>query len=331
MSIFTFKQPWPLVFLGTTDFSVECLKNLIESPDYKVVGVITKEDTFRSRRGLKIMGTPVKIFCQEQNLPLKSFKDLSQVRGYFSPPALLAVVVAYGQILPSSFLSSFPRGGVNIHPSLLPRWRGAAPIERALMAGDKKTGVSLQVLSQELDAGAIIGKYEFPISKEDTALDVYQKAKKFSKVLLLKDLLFFLQEKIVPEPQKINNQPLVYAYKIQKKECEISWKESASHIHNKIRGLNLGPAAFTFLKGERLKIYKSQLTEEEFAPEALPGSVLYSEKDRLTVACGKGALNLLEVQRAGRKRQCIEDFLRGVSIKEGDSFCNNDSVYTHPV
>ena len=316
------KQPWPLIFLGTTDFSVECLTNLIESPDYKVVGVITKEDAFRSRRGLKVMGTPVKIFCQKQNIPFKSLKDLSRARECFSPLATLAVVVAYGRILPSSFLSSFPKGGVNIHPSLLPKWRGAAPVERALMAGDRKTGVSLQTLSKELDAGDIIGKYEFPINEEDTALEVYQKVKKISKDLLLKDLLFFLQGKIVPEPQKINTQPLVYAHKIQKKECEISWKESALHIHNKIRALNLGPAAFTFFKKERLKIYRSQLVEMEFLSQISPGSILSSEKDHLTVACGKGALNLLEVQRAGKKRQLIEDFLRGVSVEKGDSFCN---------
>lgn len=321
-----FKQPWPLLFLGTTDFSVECLKALIDSPYYKVVGVITKQDTFRSRRGLEVMGTPVKIFSQKQNLPVKSFKDLSQVRESFSPLALLVVVVAYGEILPSTFLNSFPKGGVNIHPSLLPRWRGAAPIERALMAGDKKTGVSLQVISKELDAGDIIGKYEFPVNEEDTALEVYQRVKEISKNLLLEDLPLFLKGKIIPKPQKTDDQSLIYAHKIQKKECEISWKESASHIHNKIRGLSLGPAAFTFFKGERLKIYKSQLVDEKFLPKTLQGSVLYSEKDRLTIACGNGALNLLEVQRSGKKRQSIADFLRGVSLKKGDSLNYTDPV-----
>lgn len=265
------------------------------------------------------MGTPVKIFSQKQNLPLESFEDLSQARKHFSPPALLAVAVAYGRILPSSFLNSFPKGGVNIHPSLLPRWRGAAPIERALMAGDKKTGVSLQVISKELDAGDIIEKYEFPVSEDDTALEVYQKAKNISKELLLRDLPFFLQEKIIPKPQKTDGQPLIYAQKIQKTECEIFWKEFALYIHNKIRGLSLGPAAFTFFKKERLKIYRSQLAEMKIPTKIPPGSVLCSKKDRLTIACGNGALNLLEVQRSGKKRQLIEDFLRGVSLKEGDS------------
>ena len=147
------KKPYPLLFLGTTDFSVECLKVLVKSPHYKVVGVVTKEDRPRSRRGLKAEGTPVKIFSQQRKLPFWTSKPHLLMEQGVLPSSLLVVVVAYGHILPVSFLNFFPKGAVNIHPSLLPRWRGAAPIQRALMEGDKKTGVCLQVVSEKLDAG----------------------------------------------------------------------------------------------------------------------------------------------------------------------------------
>ena len=309
-------KPYPLLFLGTTEFSAECLKVLIESPHYQVTGVITKEDRPRSRRGLKEKGTPVKVLSQQQGIPLWTSEPLSLIKQSDFPSSLLAVVVAYGHILPEEFLKAFPKGAVNIHPSLLPRWRGAAPIERALMAGDTKTGVCLQLISKKLDAGDIIGKYEFPLKPEDTAREAYQKVKELSKTLLLKDLLLFLQDKILPISQKTPSPP-VYAKKIRKEECLISWQDPASVIHNKIRGLSLGPQAFAFFKGERLKIYRSELfSESSFDFPA--GSVIHCEGGCLTIACGQSALNLLEVQRPGKKRQSSIEFLNGVSLKKGD-------------
>ena len=256
-------------------------------------------------------GTPVKVLSQKYQIPLWNLESFKLT----SPFPVMAVTVGYGRLLPSSFLKAFPKGAVNIHPSLLPRWRGAAPIERALMAGDKKTGVCLQLMSEKLDEGDIIGKEEFSLAEEDTAEEVYKKVGEISKKLLLKDLLFFLQGKISPIPQEI--QPPLYAKKIQKKECQILWRESASSIHNKIRGLNLGPQAFALFKGERLKVYRSQVIDDSY-PEFSPGSVVYCAKDCLTVACGEGALNLLEVQRPGRRKLPIEEFLKGVALKKGE-------------
>ena len=164
--------------------------------------------------------------------------------------------------------------------------------------------------------GDIIGKYEFPLKQEDTAWEAYQKVKELSKMLLLKDLLLFLQGKTLPVPQEINSSP-VYAKKIQKEECEIVWEESASSIHNKIRGLNLDPQAFAFFTGERLKIYRSQIATD-ISSGFQAGSVIRCDGGCLTVACGQGALNLLEVQRPGKKRQTIKEFLKGVSLKRGE-------------
>ena len=311
--------PDRLIFLGTTEFSLFCLKVLYESGSYKVAGVITKEDRPRGRRGLKTLPTPVKVFCQKKGLAVWTLEPLPALKKGLLPPADFALAVAYGRILPESFLKAFPKGVFNIHPSLLPRWRGAAPIERALMAGDQKTGVCLQLMSKELDAGDIVGAYEFPLTEEDNAQQVYKKTEEFSKTLLLKDLPLFLQEKIQAKSQKEAGMAPVYAKKIDKQECEIAWQAPASAIHNKIRSLCLGPQAFTFLKGERLKIYRSRLADNP-AASVPPGSLIRCKGDKITVACGNGALELLEIQKSGKKRQTAREFLKGTLFKAGDRF-----------
>ena len=335
----SFFRKTTVLFLGSTDFSVEILKLLLKSPLYEVKGAVTLKDRPRSRRGLRDEPTPVKKFCLKQGLPVTdSWKEASA-------PARLAVTAGYGRILPASFLKSFPAGAVNIHPSLLPQWRGAAPVERSLMAGDKKTGVSLQIMSETVDAGDIIRQYEFVAEEEDTAFEIYEKALKISKILLLQDLPLFLKGEIQAKPQK---GPLSFAPKIFKQEGKILWKEPARCIHNKIRALCKGSGAFTFLKnGERLKIFRSRLLPENL-PEnfenrtrfsvfaenesaikrgnetngqvlkaegaAAPGSLFLSEnKRRLAAAAGEGFLELLVLQKAGGKKLKASDFLRGAA------------------
>ena len=310
-------QPNRLIFLGTTEFSLLCLKTLYESRFYKIVGVITKEDRPRGRRGLKDLPTPVKVFCQKEGLAIWTLETfLAQKQ---TPPCDFALAVAYGHILPESFLKAFPKGVFNIHPSLLPRWRGAAPIERALMAGDQNTGVCLQLMTKELDAGDIVEVYEFPIKEEDNAHQICKKTEELSKILLLKDLPLFLEGKKKAKSQSEAGMSPIYAKKINKTECEISWQEPASVIHNKIRALYLGPQAFTFFKAERLKIYRSRRADnpENSLP---PGSLLCCKGDAIVVACGVGALELLEIQRSGKKRQTTREFLKGTIFKKGDRF-----------
>ena len=305
-----------LVFAGTSDFSVRCLEFLL-SLNYQVKAVITRPDRPHSR-GLKETKSPVRQFSEEKNLPLLAPKTFTPafLQRIAEQECDLAVVCGYGNIVPASFFNCSSKGAVNIHPSLLPRWRGAAPIERAIMAGDKKTGVCLQVMTEQLDAGDIIGQREFPIEEEETAVEIYQKALKATEELLQNTLIDYVKGRIQPISQKGE---VTFAKKIRKEESLIHWNRSASEIHNQIRALASGPQTFTFFKGERLKVYRSRLFS--LPSFSSPGTVIESKQGKLVVACGqKGALSLLEVQRPGKRKQKIEEFLRGYSLVPGEVF-----------
>ncbi len=320
----------PIIFIGTSDFSVKCLEYLLESKYFKVQAVITVPDRQRDR-GMEWKSSAVKVFGDKLNIPIfrpenlleEGFlKEISQIKSDF------CVVCAYGKILPKIFLRNFPKQSVNIHPSLLPLWRGAAPIERSLMNGDSQTGVSLQFIGEKLDAGDIIGKISFPIEEDETAKDIYKKAEAVSKKLLQEDLVFYLQGKLKPKPQ--SGKQVSYANKIKKEEAKIDWSKEAQMIHNKVRALVLGPQSFTFFKGQRLKIYKTKVLDlshfqgHKILGKSLSlvsaGEVIALDKRQLVVSCGKLALSLLEVQKAGRQKQRVKEFLKGTSIKLGDMF-----------
>ena len=305
-----------LVFAGTSEFSVQCLQFLLEL-GCQVKTVITRPDRPHSR-GLKQTSSPVRLFSEAKKLPLLTPEEFtpSFLQQIAEQKCDLALVCGYGCIVPSSFFNCFSKGAVNVHPSLLPRWRGAAPIERALMAGDKKTGVCLQVMTEQMDAGDIIGQKEFPIKEEETSLEIYQKAIQITGELLQSTLVAYVEGRIQPVPQ---TGKVTFAKKIQKEEGFIHWDQAASHLHNQIRALSSGPQAFTFLKEERIKIYRSRLVST-FSPSS-PGKVIKSGQGELVVACGqKGALSLLEVQRPGRRKQKVEEFLRGYPIAPGEIF-----------
>lgn len=243
--------------------------------------------------------------------------------GLFQSRFLIAVAVSYGQILPPDFLKIFPQRAFNIHPSLLPLYRGAAPIERALMAGERQSGVSLQLISQKLDAGDLIGQRKFPILNGDTAGEVFEKAKEAALPLLLKDLPLFLKGEKKAKPQgKVSG--ALYAAKIQKEECRIQWLWPADKIHNHIRALSPHRGAWANLRERRLKIYRSETlpagaAESGGADEKpAPGTILKSDKGVLAAACGKGALSLREVQLEGKKKLCVKEFLKGASLRPGD-------------
>ena len=310
-----------LLFLGTSSFALECLKELNETRGLQVKGLVTAPDRPQNR-GLKHLASPVKAWGQKQTLPvwtphhIQSPDFQEEISKQFFD---CAVVIAYGHILPKSFLNLFPKGIVNIHPSLLPRWRGAAPIERALLAGDKKTGVCLQVVDEKLDAGDIIKSYAFPIKDQDSALEVYESVKEFSKKILKEDLLKYFNGTLRSTPQK--EEGLIYAKKILKQECLIDWSQPADQIHNQIRGLILGPQAFTFFKNKRVKIYRAEALSKTF-PLCSPGEVVSCEEEELIVACGQGTLKLLEIQQESRNKQKAKEFLKGQRVQKRDSFNN---------
>lgn len=312
-------KEFSFIFAGTSTYALDCLKLLMTLKSLRLKGIVTRPDSSKGR-GMKSCSSVVKSFAQNQGLPYWTPKKADEskfLNKILQKKCDFSFVCAYGQILPLTYLQLFPKGCVNLHLSLLPRWRGAAPVQRALLAGDKKTGVCLQVMTKDLDAGDIIGQKDFKIEEKDNAKDIFDKALIKTKSLLEKDLIKFLKGEV--ETQAQNHSEKTYAQKINKKEGEIVWKESALNIHNKIRALFLGPQAFSLLKGKRIKIYQSEPVKDNF-PDFLPGEICAVQKDQLIVACSKGVLSLLEVQKEGKTRQKIKNFLTGNPIKIKDCF-----------
>ena len=312
-------KKFSFIFAGTSEFALDCLKLLMELEFLSLKGLVTRPEVLKGR-GLRKQSSIVKSFIQKQGFPCwtpekpdKSgfLEEILQQKCDFS------FVCAYGQILPLSYLQLFPKGSLNLHLSLLPRWRGAAPVQRALMAGDKETGVCLQLMTIKLDAGDIIGQRKIKIGEEDNARDIFDKALTETKSLLEKELVKYLNEEIQPQVQ--DHSKKTYAQKIDKKDGKIIWEESALKIHNKIRALFLGPQAFSFLNGKRIKIYRSQIVRENFS-DFLSGEICRVQKNQLIVACGQGALSLLDIQKEGKKKQGIEDFLKGNPLSVKDRF-----------
>ncbi|MDE0091663.1 MAG: methionyl-tRNA formyltransferase [Oligoflexia bacterium] len=311
-------KQFSFIFAGTSDFSLDCLKLLIKNPRLKLKAIISQPDRLKGR-GLKKQSSAISSFALSKKIPLflpesQSTEFLNKIQ---EKKCDFSFVCAYGQILSLNYLNLFPKGSLNLHLSLLPRWRGAAPIQRALMAGDNRTGVCLQVMTEKLDAGDIIASREIIINKEDNAKILFEKSLKETEILLSEKLLSYLEGEIQPQPQDPSQ--ATYAHKIDKPSAQITWTETATNLHNKIRALYLGPQAFCFLKRKRLKIYHSQLINHSF-PDFSPGELCQIEKNKLVVACGEGALSLLEVQKEGKKRQGIEEFLKGQSLKLRDCF-----------
>ena len=305
------------IFAGTSELALDCLKLLLEMPFLTLKGVVSRPDALKGR-GMKKQSSVVKNFALAKGYPVWTprradsadfLNSIAQKKCDFS------FVCSYGQILPLAYLQLFPQGSLNLHLSLLPRWRGAAPVQRALMSGDQKTGICLQIMTVKLDAGDIVGQREFQIRENDNARDIFDQALIEMNVLLKEKLLRYLKGELEAHPQ--DSSQTSYAHKIDKATARILWKEPAFKIHNKIRALFLGPQAFCFFKEKRMKIYRAKIVAESFSGFS-PGDVCFLAKGKLFVFCGEGALSLLEVQKEGKRRQKIEDFLKGHNVKLRD-------------
>jgi len=311
-------RPLSYLFAGSSHISIQGLEILLQQRDFQCKGILTKPDKVRGR-GLKKKAQPLKELAQSQKIPVwtpNSCSDsqfLKEIRDFD-----FCFVCAYGKILPLEFLRVFPERCLNLHFSLLPRWRGAAPIQRALMEGDSETGVSLQVMKEELDAGDIIASKSFPIDPEDNSLNLFEKSFVATKSLLEESLLPYLEGKIKTTAQ--DSSLSTYAKKIEKQQAQINWQESSQRIHNKVRALHLGPQAFCFLEETalRLKLYRSQINTQTPSRGFQAGEICEVEKNKLAVSCGEGVLDLLEVQKEGKKRQKIQEFLAGHPLKLKD-------------
>ena len=306
-------------FLGTPDFADSHLQALLQNPDYQVVGVVTQPDRPAGRK-MQLTPSPVKKTALEKSLPVLTPEKLRNepeaMQKIFSWQADVAVVVAFGQILPQEFLDGFSYGAVNVHGSLLPQWRGAAPIQRALEAGDRLSGVTLQRVVKKLDAGPVIGKREIILDDVINATELYGKLALLGQELLQQDLLKYLNGQLIPQEQ---DESLVsIAKKIEKSEGQLSWQLSAREFHNRVRAFTMGPGTFIPYKGQRMKIHRTAVVSE--SGSGVPSSILLAESDKLHVQTAQGALALLELQPESKNKINVRDFLKSNPLRKGDLF-----------
>ena len=297
-----------LVFMGTPDFAVPTLVEIVGG-GHEVVAVYTRAPQPAGRRGLELTPSPIAREAKRFNLPIvtpKSLKENDAATAMRAHGADAAVVVAYGLILPKSILEAFPRGCFNLHASLLPRWRGAAPIHRAVMAGDRETGVMVMKMDEGLDTGAIAMAERVPIGADATTGELHDALARLGAGLMLRALAALEKGQLQLTPQAAKG--VTYANKIDKGETRVDWAKPWHQVHNHCRGLSPFPGAWCELADAgRVKILRTT----KGAGSGPPGQVL---DDRLTVACGSGAVRLLQLQRAGKQPMGADEFLRGTPV-----------------
>ncbi len=302
-----------VVFMGTPDFSVPVLTEIL-GQGHEVVAVYTRAPK-PAGRGMDLRLSPVHAMAQKFNIPVftpKSLRGDDEIAAFAEHDADVAVVVAYGLILPRAILDAPQLGCLNLHASLLPRWRGAAPIQRAIMAGDRKSGVMVMKMEEGLDTGPVGMAERVTITPDMNAGELHDRLCAIGADLMVRALAALSRDSLQFTPQ--SEEGVTYAHKIEKAEARIDWSRPAQALHDHVRGLSPFPGAFLEVdlgKGlERVKVLRARLAEGAGAP----GMVL---DDALTIACGHGALQLLDVQRAGKGPMKAQDFLRGARVVQG--------------
>ncbi len=296
-----------VVFMGTPEFSVSVLDALIEA-GHDVAAVYCQPPR-PAGRGKKDRPTPVHARAEALGLEVRhpiSLKAADAQKDFADLNADVAVVVAYGLLLPQAVLDAPKLGCLNIHASLLPRWRGAAPIHRAIMAGDAETGICIMQMEAGLDTGPVLMRSTLAIQDEETTAELHDRLSENGAALIVKALAALPQ--LTPEVQP--DEGVTYAHKIDKAEARVDWTQSATDVDRQIRGLSPFPGAWTEIEGQRVKLLASRLA----AGQGEPGEVL---DDALVVACGTGAVELLRLQRAGKGAQDKETFQRGRPVPKG--------------
>ena len=297
--------------MGTPMFAVPILKSLYQN-GYPISHVYSQPPQ-KSQRGQKINKSPIQGIAETLNLEFRTpenLKENEEEYEYFkSIDADLAIVVAYGQIIPKKFLNLTKKGFINIHASLLPKWRGAAPIQRSIMNLDKEIGFSIMKIAEKLDTGPVCNTYKINLEKNLNASEVADKLSLVAAEKILDNIDDILEDKANFIEQ--DHSKATYASKIQKTEGEINWSNNANHINGKINGLYPVPGAFFIYKGERYKILKAEVGNGI----GKPGEVV---SDYLEIACGdKQSIKIKEIQRQGKKPQNIGEFVLGTKIKKG--------------
>ena len=304
-----------IVFMGTPIFAVPILKSLYQN-GYPISVVYTQPPQ-KSKRGQKINKSPVQGMSENLSIEFRtpsSLKNNNEEYEYLKNlEADIAIVVAYGQIIPKEILSLTKKGFINIHASLLPKWRGAAPIQRSIMSLEKKTGISIMKINEDLDTGPICNSYEIDILANDNAETLSVKLSSLASEKILKNIDNIFDEKVKFKDQL--HKEATYADKIEKFEGKIDWDNSADKIIGKINGLYPSPGAWFLYKGERYKILKANLGNGT----GNAGDIL---NDHLEICCDNNSIKVLEIQREGKRPQNINEFMLGSKIKKGSNIKN---------
>ena len=312
--------PLRIVFMGTPELARTNLQALLQCSHFKIVAVATQPDRPKGR-DLKLQLSPVKELALAANLPVlqpERARDeafLQELRSF--EPELIAVA-AFGQILPKAILDLPRFGCLNVHTSLLPKYRGAGPIQWAILNDEPETGVTIMKMDAGMDTGDIIAQRKTPIAPEDNSQTLHDRLAKIGAELLIETIPDYVSGTIQPRPQPTEG--VSYAPKIKKQDGEIDWKQPARTIWNRVRGLIPWPGAFTHLSAQPqphlLKIWEGKTVKGT----GTPGQILRADKSGILVACGQGALQVLWLQREGGKRLNAEQFIAGHHLKGGDSF-----------
>ena len=304
-----------IIFAGTPQFAASALAALLK--EHQIVAVLTQPDR-PAGRGMQLAASPVKQLALQHGLPVLQPATLRSEEAQQPIAALGAdvmVVAAYGLILPKAVLQLPRFGCLNIHASLLPRWRGAAPIPRAILAGDSETGITIMQMDEGLDTGDMLLRRACPIAPGDTAQTLHDKLAGIGADCVLETLRLLQANRLTPVKQ--DNEAACYAAKLLKSEAQIDWRQDARQIERTVRAFNPFPVCHASLNGTAIKIWQAALQE---GAQGEAGKVLAADKHGITVACGKDALRLEVLQRPGGKAQPAAQFLQAVPVKAGDSF-----------
>ncbi len=301
--------------MGTPDFAVNSLRALEESGN-EVVAVVTQPDREKGR-GRRMVPSPIKVLAQERQVPVlqpEKIIDAHFLSGLKDYEPELIVVVAYGQILSKPTLALPRFGCINVHASLLPKYRGAAPIQWAIIKGEESTGVTIMQMYEGMDTGEILLQKEISIAPEDSLETLNDRLSRLGANALLETLKLLKQGKLRAEAQ--DSSQASYAPRLSKKDGEINWGEGAGEINNLIRGMTPWPGAFTYLEGKTLKIFGAKVIEKKAGSQ--PGIITRISPQGLEVATGDGSLLITEVQLESKRRMAVADFLRGYRVEEGE-------------
>ena len=303
-----------IIFAGTPHFAASALAGLLK--EHQIVAVLTQPDR-PAGRGMQLAASPVKQLALQHNLPVlqpATLKTAEVQREIAALDADVMVVAAYGLILPQAVLQIPRYGCLNIHASLLPRWRGAAPVQRAILAGDTETGITIMQMDEGLDTGAMLLRHVFRIAPEDTAQTLHDKLAELGAGSILEALRLLHEQRLTPVKQ--DDTAATYAAKLLKSEGRIDWRQDALYIERAVRAFNPFPVCQADFNGAAIKIWQATLIRQQ----GEPGAVLAADKRGITVACGNDALRLEVLQRPGGKAQPAAQFLQAVPVRPGDCF-----------